>query len=157
MPGIPQRIAQRLSGTRLGFWLVSTLAPKIDPTLLRLTGGRFSCGFPMPVMLLTTVGAKSGLQRSCPLVYTIDGDTLVLIASNFGRHEHPAWYRNLKANPRVRVLAGKRSGAYTATEITDPAQRDIAWVKAVDVYPGYDDYVARAGDRTIPLVRLERA
>ena len=65
-------------------------------------------------------------------------------------------FRNLSANPRVEVLAGKRSGTYMASEITDPGERDRAWELAVDQYGGYADYEVRAGDRTIPLVRLER-
>ena len=55
------------------------------------------------------------------------------------------------------MLAGKRSGTYTAGEITDPAERERAWDLALDQYAGYGDYESRAGDRTIPLVRLERA
>ena len=55
------------------------------------------------------------------------------------------------------MLAGKLSGTYTAAEITDPAARDRAWDLALDQYAGYGDYVTSAGDRTIPLVRLERS
>ncbi|MDY6997786.1 MAG: nitroreductase family deazaflavin-dependent oxidoreductase [Actinomycetota bacterium] len=155
MAGSAQRLIQRISQTSLGYRFVSTVPPKLDPAILRLTGGRFSFGYPLPVMLLTTTGAKSGLERSSPLVYIDDGDSLILIASNFGRPGHPAWYHNLKANPTATVLAGKLSGTYTATEVTDPQERDRAWRKAVEIYPGYDDYVARAEGRTIPVVRLE--
>ena len=137
--------------------MVSRLPPKIDPALLRWSGGRFSCGYPLPVMLLTTVGNKSGLKRSSPLVYFVDGDSLVLVASNFGRPGHPAWYRNMVAEPTVEVLAGKHSGTYRATEITDPSEREAAWARAVEVYPGYDDYVERAAGRTIPIMRLRMA
>ena len=156
MAGAPQRLIQRISRTSLGYRFVSSVPPKLDPALLRLTGGRFSFGYPLPVMLLTTTGVKSGLQRSSPLVYITDGDALFLIASNFGRTGHPAWYRNLKAHPTVDVLAGKRSGRYTATEVTDPDERDRAWAEAVQVYPGYEDYVARAQGRVIPVIRLTR-
>jgi hypothetical protein len=61
------------------------------------------------------------------------------------------------ANPEVDVLAGSRSGRYAASEITDPDEREHAWALALDQYTGYVDYEVRAGDRTIPLVRLERA
>jgi deazaflavin-dependent oxidoreductase (nitroreductase family) len=135
---------------------VKNLAPGVDPPLLRLTGGRVSSLYPVPVMMLTTTGAKSGLPRTLPLVYITDGDSLILIASNYGNTSHPAWYRNLVANPTVDVLAGKRSGAYTASEITVPAERDRAWDLALDMYAGYGDYEGRAGDRKIPLIRLER-
>jgi hypothetical protein len=55
------------------------------------------------------------------------------------------------------VLAGSRSGRYVASEITDSDEREQAWALALDQYTGYADYEVRAGDRTIPLVRLERA
>ena len=132
------------------------IAPRLDPPLLRLTGGRVSSVYPVPVMLLTTTGAKTGLPRTLPLLYLDDGDDIILIASNYGRTSHPAWYRNLVANPRVEVLAGRKSGAYSATEITDAAERDRAWDLALDMYAGYGDYEGRAGRRTIPLVRLSR-
>jgi deazaflavin-dependent oxidoreductase (nitroreductase family) len=90
-----------------------------------------------------------------PLV--TDGDRLLLIASNYGKTSHPAWYRNLVANPKVEVLAGKHTGTYAASEITDPAERERAWDLALNQYAGYADYEGRSGDRTIPLVRLERA
>jgi deazaflavin-dependent oxidoreductase (nitroreductase family) len=107
-------------------------------------------------MLLTTTGAKTGLPRTLPLLYLDDGDNIILIASNYGKTSHPAWYRNLVANPKVEVLAGKKSGTYSAAEITDAAERDRAWDLALDMYAGYGDYEGRAGDRTIPLVRLSR-
>ena len=80
----------------------------------------------------------------------------LLTAPNYGGKSHPAWYRNLVANPRVEVLAGKHSGTYLASQITDPVERERAWALAVDLYAGYGDYQKRAGDRRIPLVRLER-
>ena len=140
-----------------GNWYLKRIAPRIDAPLLRLTGGRVSSVYPVPVMLLTTTGAKSGQPRSIPLLYVTDGDRLMLIASNYGQKRHPAWYRNVTANPRVEVIAGKHSGTYIASEITDPGERDCAWELALDQYAGYADYDVRSGDRTIPLIRLERA
>ena len=138
-----------------GYWYVQKVARRIDPPLLRLTGGRVSSLYPYPVMLLTTVGAKTGLPRALPLAFIVDGDSLILIASNYGKSSHPAWYRNLVANPEVDVLAGARSGRYSAAEITDPAERDRAW-DLVDFSAGYSDYEVRAGNRKIPTVRLQR-
>ena len=151
-----QRTMENFARTPAGDWFVKRIAPRIDPTLLRLTGGRVSSVYPTPVMLLTTRGAKSGQPRTLPLLYAADGERLILMASNYGKTSHPAWYWNLVANPAVEVLAGKHSGTYTATEITDPAERERAWALALDLYAGYGDYEKRAGDRTIPLVRLER-
>jgi deazaflavin-dependent oxidoreductase (nitroreductase family) len=151
-----ERALESFGRSAAGGWYLKKIAPRIDPPLLRLTGGRVSSVYPTPVMLLTTTGAKSGQPRSLPLLYVTDGDRLILIASNYGGTSHPAWYRNLTANPQVEVLAGKRSGRYVASEITDPSERERAWGLAVDQYAGYADYEVRAGDRTIPLVRLER-
>lgn len=152
-----ERTLEKFARTPFGDWYIKRIAPRLDPPLLRLTGGRASSVYPVPVMLLTTTGAKTGLPRTLPLLYIVDGDHLILIASNYGKTSHPAWYRNLVANPRAEVLAGKHSGTYVASEIADPAERDRAWDLALDMYAGYGDYEARAGDRKIPLIRLDRA
>lgn len=154
---IYERTLERFARTSAGYWYVTRVAPKLDPPLLRISGGRVSSVYPVPVMLLTTTGAKSGLPRTLPLLYLSDGDSLVLVASNYGRLGNPAWYRNLKVNPTVDVLAGKRSGRYTASEITDTTERANAWAQAVDLYAGYGDYEVRATNRTIPLIRLQRS
>ncbi|MDX1882307.1 nitroreductase/quinone reductase family protein [Mycolicibacterium sp. 120270] len=151
-----ERTLEKFARTPFGDWYMKKIAPRVDPPLLRLTGGRVSSVYPVPVMLLTTTGAKTGLPRTLPLLYIVDGDHLILIASNYGKTSHPAWYRNLVANPRAEVLAGKHSGTYVASEITDPAERDRAWDLALDMYAGYGDYEGRAGDRRIPLIRLDR-
>jgi deazaflavin-dependent oxidoreductase (nitroreductase family) len=154
--GLYGRALEKFGRTPVGYWYATRVAPRIDPALLKATGGRFSSVYPLPVMLLTTIGAKSGLRRTLPLVYMTDGDSLIVIASNYGRPGHPAWYRNLVANPTVQVLAGAHSGTYTAAEITDPTARGAAWDKALNAYAGYGDYEIRATHRTIPVVRLTR-
>ena len=151
-----ERTLEKFARTPAGDWYMKRIAPRLDPPMLRLSGGRVSSVYPVPIMLLTTTGAKTGQPRTLPLLYLTDGEQLVLIASNYGKTLHPAWYRNLVANPKVEVLAGKKSGTYTASEITDPAERERAWDLALDMYAGYGDYEGRAGDRTIPLVRLSR-
>lgn len=152
-----ERVLETVARSSAGTWFVQHIAPVLDPPLLRLTGGRVSSIYPVPVLLLTTTGAKTGKARSHPLLYVEDGDDLILVASNYGSARHPAWYRNLRAHPTVEVIAAGHSGTYTATEITDPAQRERAWALAVNLYAGYGDYQQRAGDRTIPLIRLTRA
>ncbi len=154
--GVYERNLEKFARTPMGFWYVKKIAPRIDPPLLRLTGGRVSSVYPVALMLLTTTGAKTGRPRTLPLGYAKDDDGLLLIASNYGKTSHPAWYRNLVANPKVEVLAGKNSGTYIAREITDPVERERAWEVALDFYAGYADYESRAGDRTIPLIRLSR-
>jgi deazaflavin-dependent oxidoreductase (nitroreductase family) len=151
-----ERALESFGRSPAGNWYLRRIAPRIDPPLLRLSGGRVSSVYPTPVMLLTTKGAKSGQPRTLPLLYLTDGERLILMASNYGKTSHPAWYRNLTANPTVEVLAGKRSGTYTASEIKDAGERDRAWELALDQYAGYGDYKQRAGDRTIPLIQLQR-
>lgn len=155
--GLYERALEKFARTPAGYWYLKKIAPRIDPPLLRLTGGRVSAEYPVPVMLLTAIGAKTGQQRTIPLTYIADGERIILVGSNYGGTSHPAWYRNLTANPEVQVLAGKRSGAYVASQITEPAERDRAWALALDIYAGYGDYQKTAGDRTIPLIRLERS
>lgn len=152
-----ERALEKFGRSRPGLFFAQKIAPVLDPPLMRLTGGRLSSVYPLPLMLLTTIGAKSGLRREHPLAYATDGDSLIVIASNYGRPGHPAWYRNLIANPRVEVLAGGHSGVYTASEIADEAERSAAWEKALDVYAGYGDYEVRAGNRKIPVIRLVRS
>jgi deazaflavin-dependent oxidoreductase (nitroreductase family) len=151
-----ERALESFGRSPAGNWYLRRIAPRIDPPMLRLTGGRVSSVYPTPVMLLTTTGAKSGQPRTLPLLYLTDGERLLVMASNYGKASHPAWYRNLTANPTVEVLAGKRSGTYTASEIKDAGERDRAWELALDQYAGYGDYKERAGDRTIPLIQLQR-
>lgn len=154
--GFYERTLEGIARSPAGYWYLKRIAPRLDPPLLRLTGGRVSSMYPASVVLLTTVGVRSGLPRTIPLLCVPDTDHIILVASNYGGSSHPAWYRNLLGNPRVEVLAGRRSGTYLASVITDPDERERAWNLALDRYAGFDDYDKRAADRTIPLVRLER-
>ncbi|MDT7729929.1 MAG: hypothetical protein QOK45_182, partial [Mycobacterium sp.] len=104
-----ERALESFGRSPAGNWYLRRIAPCIDPPMLRLSGGRVSSVYPTPVMLLTTKGAKSGQPRTLPLLYLTDGERLILMASNYGKTSHPAWSRNLTANPSVEVLAGKRS------------------------------------------------
>ena len=74
----------RIARTRLGVAAVRKVGPKIDPTLIRLTGGRLSTVTPFPALLLTHIGAKSGIIRATTVVYFTDGPRVVVVASNFG-------------------------------------------------------------------------
>ena len=119
------RGVRAVAGRRL---VLKKIAPRHRPAIASTDrrAGEQRCT-PFPSCCSRRSGAKTGLPRTLPLVYVNDGDRLILIASNYGKTSHPAWYRNLVANPKVEVLAGKNSGTYTATEITDPAERDRAW------------------------------
>jgi deazaflavin-dependent oxidoreductase (nitroreductase family) len=130
----------------------------MDPLLHRLTRGRLGAWIPMPFVSMTTTGARSGQPRTSAAIYFNDGDDLILVASNYGRPLHPAWYHNLKANPTARLERGSRSATYTASEVTDEAERARLFALADSVYRGYSDYRLRTAQigRRIPIMRLHR-
>jgi deazaflavin-dependent oxidoreductase (nitroreductase family) len=144
--------------TKAGTWFSSQVGARIDPWLLRATGGRVDHTLgQIPVVLLTVRGARSGRQRTVPLLYFSDGSDVILIASSYGRAKFPAWYYNLKANPHVTLEARGRSGAYVAHE-ADGEDRDRLFELAKLVYSGYNQYEQRtAGIRRIPVMRLSPA
>jgi F420H(2)-dependent quinone reductase len=107
------------------------------------------------MLLLDHVGAKSGTLRTSPLLYVPDGENLVLVASKGGFPKNPAWFHNLRANPVTYVQVGAERRGVRA-RVATPEERPRLWGLAVAVWPGYDDYRARA-DREIPLVVLEPA
>ena len=130
---------------------------RIDRVLLPLTRGRVSSAPGQQVGLLETLGAKSGERRRAPLLYLRDGDRVVLIASMGGNPRHPAWYWNLKSNPRVKFIGpGGLTGDYVAREAEDE-ERERLWAEAVDYYDGYATYAGRTDGRVIPIVILEPA
>jgi deazaflavin-dependent oxidoreductase (nitroreductase family) len=107
------------------------------------------------VLLLTTIGAKSGEERLSPLVYTTDGDRYVIAASMGGAPKNPAWYHNLVANPKVTVEVGTEKFEATATVIADRAERDRLYAGMVAHAEGFAEYETKT-DRIIPIVVLER-
>jgi deazaflavin-dependent oxidoreductase (nitroreductase family) len=104
------------------------------------------------VVLLTTRGRKTGRQRTTPLAGMRDGDDLFVIASNGGRPYHPAWFLNLRADPRVRLRVGNRI-TEVLSEIVPPAERERLWQMVIRRYPFYAGYQS-SSRREIPLIRL---
>jgi len=123
--------------------------------LYRATGGLIGHRVPgvPPMLLLDHVGAKSGKRRTTPLAYLADGDRIVIVASKGGHPRHPAWYHNLRANPRTTVQVGRRKLDVDA-RVAGPEERERLWPRVVDLYEGYAGYQQRT-DREIPLVILE--
>lgn len=108
----------------------------------------------LPLLLLTTTGAKSGKQTVSPLVCTVDGERLIVYASAAGRPHNPAWYHNVVANPEVTVEFGRERFPARAT-VTSGAERDRLWADQVAKVPSFGDY-ERNTTRVIPVVVLER-
>jgi deazaflavin-dependent oxidoreductase (nitroreductase family) len=138
-----------------GTWLYMNVASRIDPWLIKLSRGRVDSGFGMvPIVLLTVRGAKSGVERTVPLLYFTDGEEVILMASSFGRPRYPAWYHNLKAHPEVTLYSRGREGRYRATE-AEGAERDRLYALASQMYTGYTVYEDRVeGVRRVPVMRL---
>lgn len=115
-------------------------------------GGRFDGA---PVLLLTTIGAKSGQPRTSPMMYLPEGDRIIVFASNEGKDNHPSWYYNLRANPSATVEIGAETFPVTATEITG-AEHDRIYAIQAERYPGFAAYRERT-ERVIPVVELTRS
>ena len=107
------------------------------------------------LLLLHTIGAKSGQPRTNPLAYITDGDRLVVIASKSGVDSNPDWYYNLLANPTVTVELGNEQFQARATAVTEEPERSRLYAKMVEMMPGFADY-ERKTSRRIPAVVLER-
>ncbi len=129
----------------------------------RRTGGRvggkwrIGAGFrkPVPVLLLQHVGRKSGRHFTTPLLYLVDGDHLVVVASQGGLPRHPQWYRNLMAAPQTVVQVG-REHIHVRARTADPEEKAALWPRLVDLYADFETYQRWAGERDIPVVVLER-
>lgn len=107
-----------------------------------------------PLLLLTTVGAKSGQARVNPLAYLVDGDRYVIIASYAGSPTNPPWYHNLLAHPRVTVEVGKEKFQADAAVVPEP-ERTRLYRKMASMMPTFDDYQKKT-TRTIPVIALEK-
>jgi F420H(2)-dependent quinone reductase len=120
----------------------------------RLTGGKVGGKIGKnPVLLLTTIGRKSGQRRTQPLLYTRAGESYAVIASKGGAPQHPLWYLNLQAKPQAEVTIGRETRQVRARD-TEGEERERLWRALADRYPGYDKY-AQKTTRQIPVVVLE--
>jgi deazaflavin-dependent oxidoreductase (nitroreductase family) len=107
-----------------------------------------------PLLLLSTTGAKSGLRRTNPLVYSTDGDRIVVIASKGGAPSHPDWYRNVVANPEVTVELPDETFEARAS-VASGEERQRLFDAQAALMPNFKEYAEKT-DREIPVVVLER-
>ncbi|MGO8946560.1 MAG: nitroreductase family deazaflavin-dependent oxidoreductase [Ktedonobacterales bacterium] len=109
---------------------------------------------PMPILLLTTTGARSGQARTTPVAYSTDGDWLVIVASKGGAPTNPDWYFNLLANPTVTVeLGSERFQAHAG--VAEGEERERLYAQHAAVMPGFAEYQQKT-TRQIPVVILDR-
>jgi deazaflavin-dependent oxidoreductase (nitroreductase family) len=109
-------------------------------------GRVFTRIYGIPILLLDTTGARSGLQRTSPLLYLRDRDDFVVVGTNFGQRHHPAWTTNLLAHPDAEIEVGPARLAVTA-ELADQRAWEQLWPRFCAVYPGYANYLDRCGNR----------
>ena len=121
----------------------------------RNNGGKVGGGFEgAPLLLLHTVGAKSGQPRVNPVMYLPDGDRWVVFASKAGAPTSPDWYHNLVANPEVSIEVGTDTIPVTAT-FAQGGERDQLYSRQAALYPQFAEY-ERSTTRRIPVVTLTR-
>ena len=122
----------------------------------RANGGKVGGPFEgAPVLLLHTIGAKTGQERVNPMMYQAVGDDYAVFASKGGAPTNPDWYHNLVANPQVRAEIGTETHEFTA-RVADPQTRAPIWAEQKRRYPGFADYEQKT-TRQIPVVILEPA
>jgi deazaflavin-dependent oxidoreductase (nitroreductase family) len=152
-----QRAVRQFAAGGPGSWLFARVAHRIDRPVHRLTRGRHtfaSLVSGMPVVMLTTTGAKSGQRRTVPLLGIPTEDGVAVIASNFGQRPHPGWYHNLRADPEAVVTVDGRRHRVRAIE-AEGERRERIWQDGLRVYPGLGQYERRASHRHISVYVLE--
>jgi F420H(2)-dependent quinone reductase len=135
----------------------SPLLTRAHAIAIRLSGGRIRRSFMftggMPILVLTTLGRKSGQSRSTPVGYLRHGHGYAVLASNAGSDRSPAWWLNLQAQPHAEVLADRARLAVTARR-ADAAEEASLWREFAARNPGFDEY-RKLTERPIPVVVLE--
>jgi deazaflavin-dependent oxidoreductase (nitroreductase family) len=154
-----QRRLRALPGLGWVIWFFSRWLRPLDRLVFRISGGRstlVSLLTGLPVVMLTTTGARSGQLRTLPVLGIPDGGRTVVLASNWGKQHHPSWYHNLRADPHASVTVRGRTTPVRASDATGE-ERDRLWSRALGYYPTWRIYQSRAGDRRIPIVVLTPA
>ncbi len=158
-PNVAQRLTQKIAASRPGAWTAQRFLYPLDNVVFRASKGRAtvaSIAAGLPVIMLTTTGAKSGLPRTMPLVGTpLDGD-VAIIGSNYGQERTPGWVYNLEANPSASVSYRDASVDVVARRLGD-TDVDRVFEIAARAYAGYGYYRERADHRVIKMFVLEAA
>lgn len=147
------RGGRAFAATKAGSWTIRKLMP-LDRKIMLRTEGRFTALGPIgaPTMLLETTGRKTGAKRLSPLLFARDGDSIIVVGSNFGQDHHPAWTGNLMANPSGAVIIGGKNIPVTA-RLLDGEEAEAAYKKMTDVANVYSVYRGRTA-RSIRVFRL---
>lgn len=148
------RLLQSIGPTRPFAEIYRRIGPLIDPWLLRVSGGRIATQiYGMPSLLLLSTGAKSGKQRTSPLLYARDGDDFLIVGTNFAAANHPAWTVNLIKHPSALIEVAQETLPVTAELVSD-AEFQRYWPSFTRIFRGYDEYLKRLTDRHPRMFRL---
>ncbi|MGW3031054.1 nitroreductase family deazaflavin-dependent oxidoreductase [Streptomyces sp. NPDC001178] len=152
---IGERLVQKVSSTR-GFAKVAPhVVPRLDRAVHRLTRGKYLLSAQMlPGVILTSTGARSGLPRRTPLACMPEEGGWLLIGSNFGRTDHPAWTHNLLARPDAEI-SWKGQDIPVTARLLEGEERTAAWKALLAFWPPYATYQARV-EREIRVFRVVR-
>lgn len=152
-----QRALRRVAASRAGSWMFARVLHRIDRPVHRLTGGRHtltSLLSGLPVVMLTTTGARSGRPHTVPLIGIPTDRGVAIIASNYGQYRHPAWYHNLLAHPEAEIVVLGTDRRVRAIPL-EGERRAAVWRQGLLVYPGFAQYERRASHREITIFELE--
>jgi deazaflavin-dependent oxidoreductase (nitroreductase family) len=152
-----QRFVRRFASGGPGSWIFARVAHRLDRPVFRMSEGRHTAASllaGLPILMLTTTGARSGKRRIVPVVGLPTEDGLAIIASNYGQEHHPAWYHNLRKDPHAEVGMDERVWKVRAVEV-EGERRSRIWQQALEIYPGYATYEKRADHRRIHVFVLE--
>jgi deazaflavin-dependent oxidoreductase (nitroreductase family) len=153
------RGVRRFAASGPGSWIFARTADHLDRPVYRWTRGRHTLSSlvsGLPVVMLTTTGAKSGVPRTVPLLGIPDGDGVAVIASNFGQIHHPGWYYNLRAHPEAEIAVDGAHRRVRAVEV-EGERRARIWEAGLTTYPGFAQYERRAAHRQITVFALDPA
>jgi deazaflavin-dependent oxidoreductase (nitroreductase family) len=154
--GTAVRMAARLGGTRFGVLAIGRVISPVQRRVFRWTGGRLSLTGGAPVLLLTTVGRRTGVERTVPLLYLREGDRLVVCNVNPGFERTNPWVLNLRAQPRARVQVRRETWPVLAREATTE-ELDRYWPGLTRIWPPYQRFHEQGGRRTVFLLDRQPA
>lgn len=147
---------QHVASTRAGAWFFARTLDHIDMVLLRLSRGRVTIPEVLagiPVLTVTTTGARTGQRRSAPLLGVPAGDDIAVIGTSFGQPRTPGWYHNMRADPKVEVTYRDKTVKAIAREAGEEESQAI-WDRARTIYAGYEAYASRIKSRPIHIMVL---
>ena len=150
-PNLDQPVVPKLMRlySRAHVWVYQKTGGRLGSTWR--IGAAFRHG--VPVLLLTTIGRKSGQPKTTPILYLEDGDRVVIVGSQGGMAKHPQWFLNLTQNPEVKVQIGRRARTMRA-RVANPEEHAALWPRLVALYADFATYQAWT-ERVIPIIILE--